>query len=331
MKSSAAAVLTPALPGRHDARLDALQHPSAVVRTAAQHWLVDASGAPHALLRPLLALLLSPGSTRRLQLYALAKLRAALASMPAGTLPLLAQQPAPFELVESCGHALDAAARRSTTTTSPRQRLFGSFARAAYDEAASRSGFSSVAGVLSSGEGRLAGGHHMGGDGLGGGGADGAGGGNGEATTTTTRRRASASAAAAALASEAARVSGGGANGVGSNGVGGGGGNGGGNGVGGGGGRGRWEAEGGGGGCSLLQLLAGATLAVVLQPPNPSSRARIPRPSCSRRCSRRCPVGWEALALTLSEPLFTCLQSSVAAEARGIQPQLLSLTYAALT
>ena len=106
-------VLSPALPGvGMMLALDALQHPSALVRTAAQRWLVDASGAPHALMRPLIALLLSRGSNQQLQLYALAKLRAALASMPAGTLHLLAQTPAPRLLTEECGAALDSSLRR---------------------------------------------------------------------------------------------------------------------------------------------------------------------------------------------------------------------------
>ena len=39
----------------------------------------------------------------------------------------------------------------------------------------------------------------------------------------------------------------------------------------------------------------------------------------------------EALSSSLSEPLFLCLQTSVASNARGVLPQLLSLTYAALT
>ena len=71
----------------------------------------------------------------------------------------------------------------------------------------------------------------------------------------------------------------------------------------------------------------------MLQPPNPSSRAaQVLAAELLTALLKTVPrrLG-EALALTLSEPLFTCLQSSVAAEARGIQPQLLSLTYAALT
>ena len=40
------------------------------------------------------------------------------------------------------------------------------------------------------------------------------------------------------------------------------------------------------------------------------------------------PLG-ESLAASLIEPLFLCLQASVAANARGVLPQLLSLTYAA--
>ena len=56
--------------------LDALQHPSGAVRAAAQQWLVDASGAPHSLLRPLLTLLLAPSSTERVRLYALRDMKA---------------------------------------------------------------------------------------------------------------------------------------------------------------------------------------------------------------------------------------------------------------
>ena len=96
MGGAAAASAAPPLPGvGMMLALDALQHPSGSVRTAAQQWLVDASGAPQSLLHPLLTLLLSPSSTERVRLYALAKLRAALSCMPAGTLALLAQQEAP--------------------------------------------------------------------------------------------------------------------------------------------------------------------------------------------------------------------------------------------
>ena len=93
------------------------------VRTAAQQWLVDASGAPDSLLRPLLTLLLSPAAKQRVRLYALAKLRAALACMPAGTLSLLAQQAAPAVLVALCGEALDAAATRGGAVSARRALL----------------------------------------------------------------------------------------------------------------------------------------------------------------------------------------------------------------
>ena len=47
----------------------------------------------------------------------LAKLRAALANMPTGTLFLLAQQPAPAQLVEACAVAFGEAARHVPTAS----------------------------------------------------------------------------------------------------------------------------------------------------------------------------------------------------------------------
>ena len=71
------AIAAPVVPGiGMMLTLDALQHPSAVVRAASAQWLIDASGAPHSLLRPLLNLLLARGSAERVRLWSLAKLRA---------------------------------------------------------------------------------------------------------------------------------------------------------------------------------------------------------------------------------------------------------------
>lgn len=87
--------------------LDALQSSSTLVRSAAQRWLIGTCVAPQVVMQPLLWLLISCDSTHRLHAYSLAKLRAALACMPAGTLPFLVKQPVPRDLVAACGTMLD--------------------------------------------------------------------------------------------------------------------------------------------------------------------------------------------------------------------------------